>query len=83
MSKPKRLPPITDAQRAATRAQDHLHYLVYTIDFEMIGESNNGGTKEALRMFRQELDDEFDDEFKTLYIQVAEIIIANLQRMRE
>jgi hypothetical protein len=83
MSKTKRLPTITDAQRAVSRVQDHLHYLVHTIDFELLGQRDHGNNDEPLRLLRQELSDEFDDEYKTLHIEVVEFIIAGLERMRE
>ena len=83
MSNTKRLPTITDAQRAVSRVQDHLHYLVYTIDFELLGQRDHGNNGEPLQLLRQELSDEFDDEYKTLNIELVEHIITSLERMRE
>ena len=79
MSKPKRLPKPTDAQRATVLATDHLFRLVHTIDFHIDND------EVALQQLRQELDDEYsnDEDYYTLYIEVVEFIIASLQRMHE
>ena len=68
MSQDKQLRKPTDAQRTAVLAFDHLFRAVHTIDCWMQKDGD------AHKTLLQEFADEADDEYKTLYIAIINLV---------